>query len=120
MEFGGCDELSGISLPDTVTSIGNNAFYDCDTLTSISFSDTSTWYKTTNADNWANKTGAGFSSTSQKKFFFSNFCHFLQIGAVIYMWIFFPDINNFKEDISYVTQKQKIQGFSFYRFVWKR
>ena len=33
--FGGCDNLTSVTIPDSVTSIGDEAFYSCDNLTSI-------------------------------------------------------------------------------------
>ena len=52
-----CSSLTSVTIPDSVTSIGSYAFYNCSSLTSITFSDTSTWYRTTNYDNWKNKSG---------------------------------------------------------------
>ena len=46
-----------MEIPNSVTSIGDYAFYDCDSLTSMTFSDTSTWYRTNDYDDWNNKTG---------------------------------------------------------------
>lgn len=40
----GCTGLTNITIPDSVTSIGSDAFYYCDSLTSVTFDDTSTWY----------------------------------------------------------------------------
>ena len=51
--FYGYWNLTSVTIPDSVTSIGIKAFYGCSTLNSITFTDTTTWYRTT----WANKTG---------------------------------------------------------------
>ena len=40
--FNSCDSLTHIELPDSLTSIGDNAFYDCKSLTSISLPDSLT------------------------------------------------------------------------------
>ena len=32
-----CSNLTSITIPDSVTSIGNYAFYNCNSLTSITF-----------------------------------------------------------------------------------
>ena len=37
--FDGCKKLASITVPDSVTSIGNNAFRDCSSLTSINIPD---------------------------------------------------------------------------------
>jgi hypothetical protein len=34
-EFANCSDLTGVSIPSSVTFIGGNAFYDCQSLTSI-------------------------------------------------------------------------------------
>ncbi len=55
--FSDCSSLTSITIPSSVTSIGWYAFNGCSKLTSITFEDTSTWYRTNNRTNWANKTG---------------------------------------------------------------
>ncbi len=55
--FYGCTSLTSITIPDSVTSIGNYAFLSCNGLTSITFEDTSTWYRTYYYDDWNDKTG---------------------------------------------------------------
>ena len=41
-----CSSLTSVIIPDSVTSLGNSAFYGCTGLTSVTFEDTSTWYYT--------------------------------------------------------------------------
>ena len=41
-----CKSLTSVIIPDSVTSIGSFAFYNCSSLTSVTFEDTSTWYYT--------------------------------------------------------------------------
>ncbi len=55
--FCACRRLTSIIIPNSVTSIGDAAFSGCSDLTSITFADTSTWYRTTDFDDWKNKTG---------------------------------------------------------------
>ncbi|MBR5438986.1 MAG: leucine-rich repeat domain-containing protein [Clostridia bacterium] len=55
--FENCDSLTAIVIPSSVTSIDDGTFCGCDLLESVTFSDTSTWFRTTNAYNWQNKTG---------------------------------------------------------------
>ena len=40
--FYGCINLTGITIPDSVTSIGNHAFFDCENLTGITIPDSVT------------------------------------------------------------------------------
>ncbi len=54
--FSNCSSLTSINIPENVTSIERWAFEDCSNLT-ITFSDTSTWYETRNETEWTNKSG---------------------------------------------------------------
>lgn len=36
--FGDCNSLTSVMIPDSVSSIGENAFFSCDSLTSVTFS----------------------------------------------------------------------------------
>ncbi len=40
--FSGCTSLTSVTIPDSVTSIGNSAFSDCDSLTSVTIPDSVT------------------------------------------------------------------------------
>lgn len=55
--FQDCDSLTSVTIGDSVTAIGKGAFYKCTSLTSITFEDTTTWYRTTDDDDWSSKTG---------------------------------------------------------------
>jgi hypothetical protein len=46
--FGGCSSLTSITIPDSVTSIGNKAFWDCTSLTSVTIGNS-----VTNIGYWA-------------------------------------------------------------------
>ena len=48
--FYDCDSLTSIVIPDSVTSIGNYAFYNCSSLTSVTFKDTNNWYYTSKSN----------------------------------------------------------------------
>ena len=65
---------------NSVTSIGDYAFYGCSKLTSITFKDTSTWYRTTNSSNWQNKTGGTQTSVTNSStnatYFTSNYYNY--------------------------------------------
>ena len=45
-----CSSLESVTIPDSVTSIGESAFNGCRSLTSVTFADTSTWYYTSSSD----------------------------------------------------------------------
>jgi hypothetical protein len=62
--FRGCDSLTSITIPDSVTSIGSAAFYNCWGLTSIVFEDTSVWYRTTSSTDWENMKGGTSTSVT--------------------------------------------------------
>ena len=46
--FGGCTNLTSITIPDSVTSIGNGAFYNCKSLTSINVEENNKYYSSVN------------------------------------------------------------------------
>ena len=51
--FWGCNELTSINIPDSVTSIGRHAFIDCSRLTTIYFGGSmSQWYAIAKAKAW--------------------------------------------------------------------
>ncbi len=43
-----CRSLTSVTIPDSVTSIGNGAFLVCSSLNSVKFNDTTYWYLGTN------------------------------------------------------------------------
>ena len=53
-----CSTLTSVVIPDSVTSIGNGAFYDCNSLTSIQYRGTQAqWSAITKGNNWDYGTG---------------------------------------------------------------
>ena len=63
--FRSCVNLTGITIPASVTSIGVYAFYDCAKLTSITFEDDTTWYKTSEYEDFINRTNGIQVDTSE-------------------------------------------------------
>ncbi len=62
--FFGCLKLESVTIGNRVNAIGCYAFAGCSELSSISFSDTTTWYNTTNHDDWNRKKGGTETSVS--------------------------------------------------------
>ena len=62
--FSGCSGLTSVTIPDSVTSIGYRAFEGCSNLTRITFKDTTTWYRTTSSSGWNNMTGGTSTSVT--------------------------------------------------------
>ena len=58
--FYNCDSLTSVTIGNSVTSIGDDAFYDCDSLTSVEFKDTEGWWY---ASNSTATSGTSISST---------------------------------------------------------
>ena len=53
MAFYWCNELKKIVIPDSVTSIGNSAFFRCGKLTNITFNNTiARWNNITKGTDW--------------------------------------------------------------------
>ena len=48
--FSGCDRITSITIPDSVTSIGSSVFSWCDSLTSVTFANTSGWWYSSDED----------------------------------------------------------------------
>ena len=52
--FGNCRNLTSVTIPNTVTYIGNNAFYGCSEFSSVNISDISSWCNISFEDGTAN------------------------------------------------------------------
>ena len=52
--FAGCKSLASITIPDSVTSIGVNAFYNCSSLAEVHISDIAAWCKITFTNDYSN------------------------------------------------------------------
>ncbi|HAC32270.1 MAG TPA: hypothetical protein DCF70_06550 [Treponema sp.] len=52
------------TIPDSVTSIYDYAFYGCTSLFSVTFTDTTTWYRTDSRTDWNNKTNGTLTDVS--------------------------------------------------------
>ncbi len=53
--FRSCAQLKNITIPKSVTSMGNYVFYDCIALTNLTFADESNWYLTVSEADWKNR-----------------------------------------------------------------
>ena len=78
--FMSCRNLTSITLPESVLTIGKDTFYSCDKLNTITFRDTTTWYATTSETDWKNKTGGTeidvTSSLNNATYFKSTYCNY--------------------------------------------
>lgn len=50
--FYNCSSLTSITIPDSVTSIGQNAFYGSTNLASVTFEDTANWYVSSSSSSY--------------------------------------------------------------------
>ena len=53
--FYGCSSLTAVVIGASVEYIGGSVFSECTRLNNVSFSDDSTWFVTTNSNDWINK-----------------------------------------------------------------
>ena len=55
--FWNCENLTAVTIGESVTAISHSVFGGCDNLNSITFEDSETWYSVSREDNWHNATG---------------------------------------------------------------
>ena len=73
--FSSCSSLTSVTIGDSVTSIGRRAFYDCDSLTSVTFKDMNNWYYTSNS-NYTGGTAVNVTDKAQNATYLKNtYCY---------------------------------------------
>ena len=75
--FSGCSSLSTIIIPANVESISINTFASCSSLKNVIISDITTWYITSDFNNWRDKiNGIQFdaSDADENASFLTEFC----------------------------------------------